>query len=522
MKHISAGIKIGILVLIGFVVAYGTWKTVGEGGGGGFLLWCHFKDAQGLAAKSRVVIAGLPVGAISDRKLEGRFARVTVDIAKGTEIWSNAAIYKKSSSLLGEYYLEIDPGTPEMVTPHGEVVKTHLLKHGDEIKNVFEAASTDDLIRRVNETIPQVDKTLGEIEGLASDVRKLINGPVANMAENLDEAVEQDAELVHSILLRIDRIATDVSKVTQGSDQQVGRILDNVERVSADLKELVKVTQGEIQLTGTAVREKLEKIDGALAQIEQTFSNTSSISEKIDKDEGTLGKLINDPTIGENVESITTDIAGFVKTAFGLQTYVGIRTEYNFTSSLFKTYFSLELQPRADKYYLIEIVDDPRGSPSETLVFNAGGPGTADDSFTRMTVIESPLRFTFQFAKILGDLTVRIGIKESTGGLGLDYKLPFDGKLYLDVFDTSFDRLPRLKVWAAYQFWKYLYLYGGIDDALNDSVTVPIAPNTIADENYEYHYGRDYFAGLMLRFNDVDLAALLFIGGSALAGAASN
>ena len=35
----------------------------------------------------------------------------------------------------------------------------------------------------------------------------------------------------------------------------------------------------------------------------------------------------------------------------------------------------------------------------------------------------------------------------------------------------------------------------------------------------ELHFGRDWFAGAMLRFNDEDLAALLTVGGSALAGA---
>jgi hypothetical protein len=36
----------------------------------------------------------------------------------------------------------------------------------------------------------------------------------------------------------------------------------------------------------------------------------------------------------------------------------------------------------------------------------------------------------------------------------------------------------------------------------------------------EFHYGRDYFFGAMLRFNDEDLAALLTVGGSAVGGAA--
>jgi len=117
---------------------------------------------------------------------------------------------------------------------------------------------------------------------------------------------------------------------------------------------------------------------------------------------------------------------------------------------------------------------------------------------------------------------VKIGIKESTGGAGIEYKLPFDGRIYMDIYDTSFDRLPRLKVWAAYRFWQYLYLYGGMDDALNDHTELPIIEPTITGQQINYHYGRDYFVGAMLKFNDADLAALLFIGGAALAGAASQ
>lgn len=525
MKGLSTGLKIGLLVAAAMTVGYITFMQVSEqaSGNNGFPLTAGFKDASGLAAKSRVVIAGLPVGEITGRKLIGRMAEVTVKVRGDSEIWSNAAILKKQSSLLGEYYLEIDPGTPETVLPDGSVVKNTKLKKGDSISNVVEAASTDELIRRVNETVPQFNKTLAEIEALAADIRKQVNGPIANMAGNLDKEISRDTELVHSILARadaalstIDSIARDVKGVTGPSQESVNQIIKNVEQVSADLKDLVAVTKSEVSLTGQSVREKLDKIDGTIASLDGTLKNTESISKKLDDDQGTLGKLVNDPRIAENVDSITTDVASFVKTSFGMQTYVGIRSEYNFESSLVKTYFSIELRPRPDKYYLVEIVDDPRGAAKEELLFVPGDPG----SFQRTTVISTPLRFTLQFAKIFGAFTARIGIKESTGGVGFDLDL-LDGNLRLsaDAFDASYDELPRLKVWAALRFFQYLYVYGGIDDALNDHNEIPVAGNTITGQEATYHYGRDMFGGVMLRFNDLDLAAMLFIGGSALASA---
>lgn len=520
MKHLSAGIKIGLLVLgvVGF--AYYAYKQVGETASGreGYTLHADFGDASGLAGKSRVVIAGLPVGEISDRKLLGNKARIFVRIRKDATLYEDASIAKKTSSLLGEYFLEIDPGNP--TGPGGEPHR--VLKDGEAIQSVKEAASTDELIRRATETFPKVDAVLVEVKGLAGDIRGLVNGPVARMAGNLDKAVEEDVVLIKSILERtdkalasIDRIASDVAGITGESAPQVSRIIDNVEVVSGDLKDLVAVTKGEIQLTGEAVRQKLDRIDRALANVEETFGGTASIAKKIDEEEGTLGKLVNDPQIGDNLESITNDVAGFVKTAFGMQTIVGIRSEYNFLGDVTKTYFSLELQTRPDKFYLVELVDDPRGVITTTFVPGAGGV------LTSSYIVEETLRFTFQFAKRLGPYTLRIGIKESTGGVGADAKL-FDGRLELraDAFDASFDRVPRVKVWAALQLFKYLYVYGGVDDMFNDHENVPVQGNTITGQEYSYPFGRDYFAGGMLTFNDLDLAAILFIGGAALGAAA--
>ena len=63
------------------------------------------------------------------RELEGSFARITIRVKLETQLWSNATVFKKSASLLGEFYLEIDPGTAEGPDPMtGKMIKNHLLK----------------------------------------------------------------------------------------------------------------------------------------------------------------------------------------------------------------------------------------------------------------------------------------------------------------------------------------------------------------------------------------------------------
>ena len=129
-----------------------------------------------------------------------------------------------------------------------------------------------------------------------------------------------------------------------------------------------------------------------------------------------------------------------------------------------------------------------------------------------MTISER-LRFTLMFGKRVGPLAGRFGIKESTGGVGLDLHL-FDERLKfsLDVFDARTNQYPRIKATALLALWKrYLYFVGGGDDLANLTRARAGAGG-----------GIDWFLGGQLTFNDEDLKSLLLLGGGAAAGAASK
>ena len=525
MKGLSAGLKVGVLTLIVAILGFSMWKQIGEQASGedGYALWARFRDAQGLASKSRVVIAGLTIGEIVDRKLEGRMARVTVRVRRGTEIWSNAIIFKKSSSLLGEFYLEIDPGSPESVTSDGVVVKNRLLEPGQEIKNVVESTTTDEIMRSVGETLPRVDRALEEIQGLVADVRRLVNGQVTRMADTLERDIARDSELVTQILIKADKalgniegIVSDVKRVTGNADDRVDRIFDNVEAASGEARLLLVEARKELGETG-------DRLDRTLTAIEETAESSSSITKKIDSDQGTLGRLVNDPTIADNIADITNDAKGFTSGLFGLQTIVGMRGEYNFLAKNFRSYVSLEVHTRQDKFYLVEVVGDPRGDVNEHLEYDPAANG-GEGAWNRALTSDYGYRFTFQFGKRYDWLSLRLGLKESSGGVGADAHFFGDNlTASLDVFDFHYYKVPRVKIALAYRFFRYLYVYGGVDDVLNPHTRVAIEGDSVTGgENDTWDFGLDFFAGAALRFTDPDLSSLLFIGGGALAALATQ
>jgi phospholipid/cholesterol/gamma-HCH transport system substrate-binding protein len=540
VKSISAGVRVAILFLLLAVGSYLVWKNLGQdpAGANNYTLYAKFRDASGLPKGSKVVVAGLPQGEVTELEVEGRYAKVTFKLREEIDVWTSGVVVKKATSLLGDNYLEIDPGERSKQMPDGSSREFSLLgprcgtyKDSDrrkadlcrQVPNVIEATTPDQLMHRLEQTLPNVDRVLASVRDLSEDVRRIVNGPLSSVATRVDGLVQREAGTVASIIQRADRtmekieqIAGDLRTMTKGADPQIERILKNLDEASAEAKGLVATAKQELEQTGSALRGKLDKLDGVIA-------NTESITHKLDTEKGTLGRLVNDPVIADNVEQITDDAKGFLGTLFGLRAYVGLRSEFNIFARLARHYVTVELHTRPDKYYLIELEKGPRGGyPEVELTFD---PTVDPNNWIRKTVIKDKVRFTFQFAKRFGWLTLRYGLKESTGGIGADADLTLGGRglrFSADVFDASFDDRPRVKLTAAYELFRHLYILGGVDEVLNTPVEfTPVqGASDVPIQFDKFRYGRDYFAGAMLRFNDEDLAALLTVGGSAISGAA--
>ena len=93
------------------------------------------------------------------------------------------------------------------------------------------------------------------------------------------------------------------------------------------------------------------------------------------------------------------DTSNFVRQLTGLQTYVGLRSEYNFQANTIKTYVSVEIRPRPDKYYLIELVNDPRGARNVTQrTIRSDDPSKPLLTREEQIEVTDAFRFSFQFA----------------------------------------------------------------------------------------------------------------------------
>jgi phospholipid/cholesterol/gamma-HCH transport system substrate-binding protein len=491
MAKISQAAKIGLFVVITAGAGYLVYRTIHmeTGAGGGYVVHAYVKDATGLAKHSRVTIAGIPAGSVEDIRLENGRARIDVRVNGDIKLHDSARLGVKSASLLGENVIVLTQGV-------GEPDK----KNGDEILTMPDARSVEDIkeqIGRIGDLVEQVAKQLamsvGSEEGGRNMQATLKN--LAEATEAINVTVRENREVIKDALKNVDHI-------TQISGPEIQRILVNVRLITDDVKQLMAAQGGAGGQSGE-LRQTIERVNRASSKLESALTHIDNISARIDRGEGTIGRLTKDEALINEVQGVAEGVNDYVDSLRRLQTVVGLRSDYNFLANTVKSYVELRLQPREDKYYVIELINDPRGKTSfaQTDV-DTTNPNEPAHYRTVTTTTTDAFRFTIQFARRIGPFTGRFGIKESTGGIGLDTHLLSNRfEIVQDVFGFGEEIKPRYRLYIGYEFLHRLWLLGGVDHIF--------LPNR-----------RDYFLGLQLRFTDDDLKTILPFTGGASAGAA--
>jgi phospholipid/cholesterol/gamma-HCH transport system substrate-binding protein len=483
MRETLNAAKVGLLVIVVVVASILIYRFVDESSGesNGYRVYAIFDDVQGLVPKSRVLIAGIPVGTIDAIKLEGEKARVDLRINGDVKLYKNALVGQRSASLLGESLLVIRPGGP----PAPE------MKDGERIAAEPKPTKTDDVIQTVGQIADSVKKVTDQLERTfgTDEGGKQMQSALRNLTEALEgvnRTIKANEEAVGHTLANVDQITSDAVP-------KIDKILAHVEEVTRNINAIVQQNGGDVSKGLSRVDDTVESIERSAQELEQVMKDVHTVTERTAKGEGTIGRLTKDEAVIDEVQGIVEGVNNVVGPIARLQTIVELRSEYNFLANTFKNYVGLRIQPREDHYYMFQLINDPRGKTTFTQrQVRVSPPPDGQPEFYQETISETKdaLRFSLIFAKRLYFATFRFGIIESTGGLGVDFHFLDDHlEINNDVFAIGEQQYARLRVRLAYEVVQRLWIVGGVDDMLNQS--------------------RDFFLGAQLRFNDEDLKSIL-------------
>jgi phospholipid/cholesterol/gamma-HCH transport system substrate-binding protein len=430
----SIEFKVGLMVVVvASLIAFMSMQVSEDPSymGRSQLAWFLINDAGGLVQNSSVKMAGIPMGIIKSIRYQDGRARIDMVIKSDVKLSLSAAVDIRAIGILGDKYIEISPGSP--TDPP--------LPNGGQILNVKDRGSMDSLISRVGE----------------------ITNSLANVSKILQESVQDEGSRKHvlgRIVSNIEKITSDLAEVTDDNKDKIDVIISQVSRVTKSIDTLVNDPGEE------GFKESWKKAVASLKRIDSSLKNIEEITDKVNSGKGTIGKLVNDESTVEELSTAIQGVSSMVDSVNRISTTLDFHSEYLGNSSDYKSYAGIKIQPGLDRYYLIEIVDDPDGlyETTETKTTVTGG-AVADVKEVKKH--RNKTKLTVQLAKNFYDFSVRGGIIENSGGLGFDYYLLRNKlKLSMDLFQFS---TLNIRTYAQYQIWRGLYVVGGVNDALNKS-----------------------------------------------------
>ncbi len=455
---LSQETKVGLLVLISLIILGAAILLVGDFRlERGYTLKILFNDISGLQVRAPVKTAGVQIGEITKVDLIRGKAQVTVWIKGSLSIFSDARATIASTGLIGTKYLEMYLG-----------IKTDRpLKEGDILIGI-DPVSFDKI---VNEGLKGFTDLADAVKSFTGD-------------KDMKESLKKIFTNFSAVMERVNTLLSDKNK-------NINNIVDNFEEFSRRINQVATKLD---DLTGSVSKEDLktamDNFKSISAKLDTALTSLNNIAAKIEGGQGTLGKLVNDEQMADDVKGTVASLRGASDEAKKLlarmssfKTYWDYRLNYNSEDTLTRSDFGIRIRPKPDKFYYLA-VHNIKGE-NTTGKYDAGN--------------QKYNSFTAELGKDFGPFTLYGGLIKSSGGFGAGWRpIPKSDRLEFNAETSRFDR----KVNGKSKAW------------VNTGAVVKVTDNLNLRATYEdILEKRSFTATMNLVVEDDDIAYFLGLSG---------
>ncbi|MGA3013114.1 MAG: MlaD family protein [Bacteroidales bacterium] len=259
------------------------------------ILYAVYDKVNGLVPANNVAISGMTVGQVKDlyfsNKQRGKIiAELYISVNYPIPINSVARI-NNSDNLIGGKYVEIVLGDSKKIA-----------KDKDTLQSFFEASIGDELNRQLIPLKEKTERLLGSIDTVATLIQEVLNKDTRN---NLIASIEH----IKDILNNLSHTTYYLDTLVGSQRNHLASIIGNMESISQNLKNNnQKITN--ILTNFSSISDSLSKarVPATLGQINKAVTDIDVAITRINSGKGTLGLLLNDDKLYNEVEKAASDL----------------------------------------------------------------------------------------------------------------------------------------------------------------------------------------------------------------------
>ena len=253
-----------------------------------------YERVDGLKVSSSVVYRGYHVGQVNAIRFIGkRFDRVLVQfsIGKNLEIPANSIAAIQSTDLMGSKAINIIPGNALAYANSGDTLKTQI-----------ELGLIEQMNKQIQPLKLKAENILSSLDSVLTDIQEVFNS-------NTKGNIEKSLQSVRNTLSNVEHASAGLDQLITGQSSQIASILENVNSISANLREnnhnisrgIDNIVVISDSLRSVNLNQTVHRLNGILEQFD-------SITRKINRGKGTFGEMVNDDDLYYNLTAVSENL----------------------------------------------------------------------------------------------------------------------------------------------------------------------------------------------------------------------
>lgn len=301
---LSSEVKIGILAFITLAILVIGYRFLK--GSNLFdrskIYYAVYRDVEMLDASAPVLARGIKVGTVIKVALKEDVpdsVKVTMDVKAGIKLPQNAKAVLISTGLMGGKAIELrfDHHCEEDCLPNKSYLQS-------EVQSLLGGMVSQKEIKSYIKGIGS------ELDTLMQDTE--LGSTVSTAGSNLSASLKNIEEITRQLQLLLASSNKNIQGSLSNLDKLTGSLAANASNIDKSLHNLSQITE---QLKASDPGKLVKDANLAISEISRTLGETrtavkqvSVILSEVEKGEGSLGKLIKDPKLYQNLEKTSKNL----------------------------------------------------------------------------------------------------------------------------------------------------------------------------------------------------------------------
>ena len=236
-------------------------------------IYAVYDEVDGLLVGANVMINGLSIGNVTELDFLPNSTKILVTLKVKDKLnfssKSTASIYE--TGVLGGLAISIDP-----IFERESIVNT-----GDTLNSSVRPGLTELINRQIEPLSRQLQSTITSVDSIFTGASNVLN-------RQTQEEIKESINVLTSAIKAINNSSIIIEKTLTTNSNKINNTIDNFEKISTNLSE---------------VSDELNSFELSilLSNLEVSVDGISSIVDKLDSDKSTIGKLINEDEVYDNL-----------------------------------------------------------------------------------------------------------------------------------------------------------------------------------------------------------------------------